>query len=75
MTTEFELRDRIRTVLMNSLNQHHYSKMEDELAAVIKEIVAEQREAVVQECADVCFNEDYMSGSDYGREILNRFRS
>jgi tetrahydromethanopterin S-methyltransferase subunit B len=41
MTTEFELRDRIRTVLMNSLNQHHYSKMEDELAAVIKEIVAE----------------------------------
>lgn len=41
MITEFELRDRIRTVLMNSLNQHHYSKMEDELAAVIKEIVAE----------------------------------
>lgn len=41
MATEFELRDKIRTVLMNSENQHHYSKMEDELYAMIKEIVAE----------------------------------
>lgn len=41
MVTDFELLTRIRTVLMNSKNQYQYSKMEDELAAVIKEIVAE----------------------------------
>ena len=30
-------------------------------------------ELIVEACADVCYNEEYTRGSDYGAEILKRF--
>jgi hypothetical protein len=32
-------------------------------------------ELLVNACADVCYNEEYMSGPDYGDKILKTFRS
>jgi hypothetical protein len=63
MATEFELRDRIRTVLMNSLNQHHYSKMEDELYAMIRDFAT----AEWQDGYDEGHGDGYSEGYDMGR--------
>lgn len=63
MATENEIRDKIRTVLMNSENQHHYSKMEDEMFAMIKAFAT----AEWQDGYDEGHDDGYIEGYDMGR--------
>jgi flagellar biosynthesis/type III secretory pathway protein FliH len=71
MATKFELRDRIRTVLMNSENQHNYSKMEDELYAMIRAFATAEWQDGYDEGHDDGYDEGhddgYCEGCDQGR--------